>query len=435
MSTPAIDFVAVCGNANLPLNGTKATYLKAFKESGAAIGPSLTPADLKERFGALTWVRHAVANAIDPVTWPAMLSTPLLDVLRSLYPIPPQRPDAPAGETDLHRLAHMVSLFLPVGLSAASANATPALPTTPGGGINTSRPAVPLLAPATAPTAAPAPPPPPPSTSAPTGKKRWLMHDDLHVLLPEAVYTALDSNAHLPADKRFKMQEACKKSNTSALFDPATGAPFGHQLQLSLADGAHFDPPKRGLALAIAGRSAGLEFSGGGSLVDATGRRAVLLEFRSHWTQIEADFGGTHELSGTNVNRLWEGVSFVMHARAARATTWGCPEVELACREQYEALPAYRAAVATSVSRAASALPACDAARSVNAAYLSFFLPFWWEHVLLRSRLDKADVAKVSKEILSRAPPPPYAPEAWAEAEDAFESEARAEAEDAFESP
>ena len=231
------------------------------------------------------------------------------------------------------------------------------------------------------------------------------------------------------------MQEACKKSNTSALFDPATGAPFGHQLQLSLADGAHFDPLKRGLALAIAGRSAGLEFSGGGSLVDATGRRAVLLEFRSHWTQIEADFGGTHELSGTNVNRLWEGVSFVMHARAARATTWGCPEVELACREQYEALPAYRAAVATSVSRAASALPACDAARSVNAAYLSFFLPFWWEHVLLRSRLDKADVAKVSKEILSRAPPPPYAPEAWAEAEDAFESEARAEAEDAFESP
>jgi hypothetical protein len=26
----------------------------------------LTPADLKEQFGALTWVRHAVANAIDP---------------------------------------------------------------------------------------------------------------------------------------------------------------------------------------------------------------------------------------------------------------------------------------------------------------------------------------------------------------------------------
>ena len=227
-----------------------------------------------------------------------------------------------------------------------------------------------------------------------------MMHDELHALLPDAVYTALDSNSHLSAEKRYKLQEACKKSNTSALFDPAIGAPFGHQFQLSLADGAHFDPVKRGLALAIAGRSAGLESPAGGSLVDATGRRSVLLELRNHWSSIEAEFGGTHELSGTNVNRLWEGVSFVMQARAARATAWGCPEVELACKEQYKALPAYRAAVATSVSRAASALPAADGARAVNAAYLSFFLPFWWEHVLLRSRLEDAEAAKVSKEIL-----------------------------------
>ncbi len=56
------------------------------------------------------------------------------------------------------------------------------------------------------------------------------MHDKLHVLLPDAVYTSLDSNSHLPAEKRFKLQEACKKSNTSALYDPATGSPFGHQL-------------------------------------------------------------------------------------------------------------------------------------------------------------------------------------------------------------
>ena len=47
------------------------------------------------------------------------------------------------------------------------------------------------------------------------------MHDDLHVLLPEAVYTALDSNAHLPADKRFKMQEACKKSKAGRWPRPA----------------------------------------------------------------------------------------------------------------------------------------------------------------------------------------------------------------------
>jgi hypothetical protein len=239
-----------------------------------------------------------------------------------------------------------------------------------------------------------------------------MMHDELHPILPDAVYSALDSNSHLPADKRFKLQEACKKSNTSALFDPAVGAPFGHQLQLSLAEGAHFDSVKRGLALAIAGRSAGVESATASSLLEATGRRALLLDFRNDWSSIEADFGGTHELSGTNVNRLWEGVSFIMQARAARATAWGCPEVELACREQYEALPAYRAAVATSLSRAASALPARNAAVSVNTAYLNFFLPFWWEHVLLRSRLEEAEAARVSKEILSRPPPPPYMPPA-----------------------
>jgi hypothetical protein len=149
MSIPALNFVAVCGNAGLPVNGTKSTFLKALKESGAAIGPSQTPTDIKERFAALTWIRHAVANGINPVTWPdginpvtwpATLSAPLLDVLRSFYPIPPQRPDAPDGETDLHRLAQMVSLFLPADLSFSSTTSPPALPTNPGGGINTTRP-------------------------------------------------------------------------------------------------------------------------------------------------------------------------------------------------------------------------------------------------------------------------------------------------------
>ena len=50
-----------------------------------------------------------------------------------------------------------------------------------------------------------------------------MMHEELHSLLPDAVYSALDSNAHLSAEKHFKLQEACKKSSTSALFDPATG--------------------------------------------------------------------------------------------------------------------------------------------------------------------------------------------------------------------
>ncbi len=233
--------------------------------------------------------------------------------------------------------------------------------------------------------AAPAPPSPPPNIINLTGvgKKRWLMHEELYGLLPDAVFTALDENAHLPAEKRFKLQEACKKSNTCALYYLATGAPFGHQLQLSLADGAHFDPVKRGLVLAIAGRSAGLESSASGSLLDSTGRRSILLEFRTHWAS-EDSFSSGHKLSGT--------------------------------KEQHEDITDYRAAVATAVSRIAMALPAVDGARSVNSAYLNFFLPFWWEHVLLRSRLDEAEAAKTVKEMLSRPPPPPNVPPAPAPA-------------------
>jgi hypothetical protein len=73
MTTPAMNFVAICANANIPVNCTKQTHIKAIKESGAAIGTSQTLSDIKERYAALTWVSHAVANAVDPTTWPSMI--------------------------------------------------------------------------------------------------------------------------------------------------------------------------------------------------------------------------------------------------------------------------------------------------------------------------------------------------------------------------
>ena len=114
-----------------------------------------------------------------------------------------------------------------------------------------------------------------------------MMHDELFAVLPVAVYTALDACAHLPPAQLAKLQKACKEYAAGALYDPCTGAPFGHQLQLSLAESAHFDPVKRGLALAIAGRSAGSETSGVSALLDATNRRAILQDFSSHWTGME----------------------------------------------------------------------------------------------------------------------------------------------------
>ena len=121
---------------------------------------------------------------------------------------------------------------------------------------------------------------------------------------------------------------------------------------------------------------------------------------------MEQQFSSGYELSGTNVGRLWEGVFFVMQARAARALSWNCPEVAEACKHPFAFLPTYRAAVATAVSRAAMARPSSDAAHSVNSGYLNLFLPFWWEHVLLRGRLNETDAARMVKELLARKPPP-----------------------------
>jgi hypothetical protein len=164
-----MNFVAVCGNANLPVNGSKAPYLKALKESGVSVGPFQNLPDMKERYAALTWVRHAVANSVDPATWPSSLSAPLLASLRTLYPIPPQRPDAPAGETDLHRLATMVALFLPAAISTMPSTALPTLPSSPGGGINTSRPPTATQTPVPAPAVASALPPSSPDVVNLTG--------------------------------------------------------------------------------------------------------------------------------------------------------------------------------------------------------------------------------------------------------------------------
>ena len=66
---------------------------------------------------------------------------------------------------------------------------------------------------------------------------------------------------------------------------------------------------KNGLALAIAGRSAGPETSGVSALLDATNRRAILQDFAQHWSGMEYLFGAPFEISGTNVSRLWDGVS------------------------------------------------------------------------------------------------------------------------------
>jgi hypothetical protein len=197
------------------------------------------------------------------------------------------------------------------------------------------------------------------------------------------------------------------------MLDNTTSAVFGHHTILALAEGQHFDASKRGLALAGAGRSASSSTASAASLTESCSRDTHLRTLQTQWNDMRLNFAGPWELSSTHVNHLWMGVIFVMTHRAARALEWAVPEVELACRQQLADLTAYRASVAAVIARVSSAYSGGDVARSVNRTYLLFFLPFWWEHVLLRGALAQEDLEKEARALLQPAhPTPDYAPPA-----------------------
>ena len=120
-------------------------------------------------------------------------------------------------------------------------------------------------------------------------------------------------------------------------------------------------------------------------------------------------FASDTELNSSHTNNLWAGPTFIMSLRAARSAAWGVPEVEAACRAQLNALPTYRSAIATAITRVASTFTGAAAARSVNKAYLTFFSPFWSEHLLERGRLSREETEKFVKGLLD-APAPALAP-------------------------
>jgi hypothetical protein len=113
------------------------------------------------------------------------------------------------------------------------------------------------------------------------------------------------------------------------------------------------------------------------SLTESCSRDTYPRTLQTQWNDMHACFAGPGELSNTQVNHLWMGVTFIMTHRAARALEWMVPEVELACRQQLAYLTTYRASVASVIARVSSAYSGGDVARSVNRAYLLFFLPFW----------------------------------------------------------
>jgi hypothetical protein len=161
------------------------------------------------------------------------------------------------------------------------------------------------------------------------------MHDDLLARLHADVYQALDMASGMSYKARIKLQDSCKWADMANLLDLTTSAAFSHQTLLSMADGAHVDPPKRGLALAGAGRSAAVTGAPDQllSLAETVSRDAHLRTLREHWIDALPAFSSNGELSSSHVNNLWGGVHFIMTVRAAQSATWGVPEVEEACNQ------------------------------------------------------------------------------------------------------
>ncbi len=273
--------------------------------------------------------------------------------------LPPHKGAAPPP-SNLRRLADIIITYTPDDPAAAAPQAPQPQPQpNQAGGINISRPDGQGAGASSAP-----PPPHSPNTSGGAntspGKRKWLIHDELLAALPADVYQALDMAAGMLYISRVKLQESCRKGDMANLLDRTISAAFSHQTLLALSDGAHFDPLKRGLAalaLAGAGRSATVPGAPGQTLSDTVTRDAHLstVTLRECWQEALPAFAADGELSGSHVENLWRGAHFILTVWAARSTTWGVPEVETACNEQFSSLPAYRSAVASVINRVARA--------------------------------------------------------------------------------
>jgi hypothetical protein len=150
-------------------------------------------------------------------------------------------------------------------------------------------------------------------------------------------------------------------------------------------------------------RSAAQPGTEGTDLGDLINKSAAYKELREQWKEILLGFVSDSEPSGTHVDYIWAGATFIMQQRAARSDAWSSPEVSAACHKQLQDLPRYRAAIAAYVVQMAT-ISANTQASTINTAYLNFFLPFWWEHILGRARLDVADAEREAKPSF---PPPP----------------------------
>ena len=261
-------------------------------------------------------------------------------------------------------------------------------------------------APAAGASAAPAP-----STSPPNLRKRphYLSSVDLLNALPGDVYTALDANAHLDINVRSKLHKSIESAGLEARLDLAVSAPFGYQVSLQHSRGTPWNSLARGLALALAGRYVHVDAHGSvdsDDQLDAEAQRTPALErHRANWLAMLDTWSSDHEISLSQVGSLWQGVTWVMRERCRHSSRWLCDEVQKGCARQVEELKSYPTSVTAAITSAtyASLDPAAQR-RARNRETLTFFTPFWYEHILERQRQDGP---AVTLEVEARMKPTP----------------------------
>ena len=405
-------FVALCGALKIPHESTKPKILHFLRDAGTTPPAGSTLPQLKEAAASVAWTRNSLSNGENPDTWTAEVGPAGIDLLKSLYPLPPA---LAAGDSDAVRIARVISLFAATG--SIPNPQPPPLPNPAGASsvINTSRT---TISPAAPPTASPAISQQHPviATSSPHKRKaHMMMHDDLKTLLDDAVYRSLDAFAFHSVKEKDRIVTLCRTAQGASFFNNTVTAPFGHQISLTLTEGEFFDPPSRGLALAIAGRSAAQPGSQSSTFGHGLSALTAFQELRKRWDSVVAAAPEPSELSGSHVESLWLGVTTLMDIRTERSALWNVPEVHAACKQQRSDLLTYRTAVVSAVAQLAVPSSPAATAKSINTAYIQLFLPFWWEHILGKARLDEAGAAREVKEMMTKpaptpAPPTPPAP-------------------------
>uniref|UniRef100_A0A7S0QV89 Uncharacterized protein n=1 Tax=Cryptomonas curvata TaxID=233186 RepID=A0A7S0QV89_9CRYP len=242
-----------------------------------------------------------------------------------------------------------------------------------------------------------------------------MMHDKLAAALPgpSAVYRVLDNYSHLDIEKRKKIKSAVADASGGSLWDPCSSAPFAHQYILQHLKGESWCPLSRGTALAAAGRSVCVDSSGNVDSYalerDAMLDDSVMQVHRNRWEAISWSSSG--EMGASSVAYCWAAVSMIMRRRAVRSTQWGCQEVQGACEQQYRQVDTYQSQVSSAITVVTSSLPEAEQGRARNKQYLTFFYPFWADHILGRGRIDAAALtAAVAKGLATPSPPQTYAP-------------------------